>query len=130
MVNELIVPLAFAGSHIHCHNPAGKQVVAMAITTIVIPGGVFYREIDMAEFGIAGNGCPDTRVAGHVVTAQPGFITIFASRRNGVKSPQELAGMHIEATDIPLGIVFCPGSAAGAVRGANYDNVVHDERRC
>src|SRR5690606_11943670 len=73
MVNELVVPTAFTGAHIQRHQAAGEQVGTGSVATVVVAGGILYRQINQSQFGVAGHGCPDAGVAGVLIAAiEPG----------------------------------------------------------
>ncbi len=131
MVNLLEVPQALAGTHIESNDAAGEQVVTRAITTVVVTGRVFDRQVDNAQFRITGDGGPDTGVAGEVdALIEPGFIADFATHRNGMEGPQQFASVYVEAANVADHVLFGTGATASGVRRTHDNDIVHDKRRC
>ena len=58
----------------------------------------------------------------------PGVVAELAGRRNGVEDPEALAGLDVEAADVALRVRLAPRRVAGAVRGADDDDVARDDR--
>ena len=129
-MNELVVPLAFAGLEVNGHQRFAEQVVAKAMTAVVIGSGRFHGQIHQTEVRIGRHLGPDAGIAveiGGVVF--PRVITKLAFERDGVEGPDDLARLHVEGADQTLGVVVGVDGHAFFEGGAHHDGVFHNQRR-
>ena len=49
VMNELVMPDALSGPRIHAHEAAREEVVAGAVSTVVVAGCRFDRQVHVAE---------------------------------------------------------------------------------
>ena len=69
VMDQLVIPDALAGLRIETNEAVGKQIGAGALAAVSIAAGRFDRNVDVAEFFVAGEGSPGAGVAGEL----PGF---------------------------------------------------------
>src|SRR5271165_1511020 len=90
----------------------------------------FDREIDQVELFVGGDLSPDASVAGvGPGIVQPGLDSEFAGLRDGVKDPQTFSGVYVVAANVAFDVLVAFRNAAGAMRGADDDDVVGDHGR-
>ena len=130
MVDELEVPDALAGLQIDGDEALGEQVVAGPMAAEVVAGRDLDRQVRDAELLVDGDLRPHAGVAGVLPRLlEPRVVAELAGLRNGVEDPQPLAGARVVAADVALGVLHAARRRAGAMRGADDDDVLGDDRR-
>ena len=94
----------------------------------LVAGGQFDAQIGQAQLLIGADLRPVAGIARifRRTGLQPGVIAELAFLGDVVEDPQPLAGLHIEAAHIALGIVLDGWVVAGGVGGADDDHVARD----
>src|SRR5215469_7365666 len=95
----------------------------------VVAGGQLDRKIDEIELFVGGDLSPHASVAGvGPGIVQPAFDAEFAGLGNGVEDPQTFSAADVVAADVPFDVLETLRHTAGAVGGADDDDVVGDHR--
>src|SRR5262245_54436268 len=125
---HLEVPDSCAGLCLERHQTLGKEVVARALSPVIIIGRRRERQIDVAQLLVAAHQRPDIRVAGILPgVVLPRFDAWLLALRHGMEYPPLLASAHIKASDV----TWRHGFQAWIVpdRGPNDNDVAADNGR-
>src|SRR5579864_2071179 len=118
---ELIVPLDLAGLWIKRENAVGIEILALSDAGVE-RSGIADSPIDSVQFRIERAGDPSGTAPELPGVARPRIVARFALTRDGVGSPEVLAGTGIPAVDEEARAVLRPGDASD-------DHAVGDEGR-
>ena len=130
VLDELLVPDAFARLHVQRDDAGAEQVVAGAEAAEVVDGGAVGRHVDEAALRIRRHRRPRRHVAGPLPRVVfPRVVAKLTRPRNHVELPQELPGLRVVGQDVP-GHVFDAGLVVTLFgRVADDQHVVDDNRR-
>ena len=133
------MPDAFAGPGVDGDQALREQVVAGPVPAVVVVGRRRQREIDVAEFRVAGRVRPHVRVAAvlprHAVVHRvdaPGLDPELVLQRDGVERPEVLARAYVVAAHVAAGRLLVGDPLIGGDVldvGADDHHVVDDDRR-
>jgi hypothetical protein len=129
VVDDLEVPLAFAGGRIETHERFRKEVGARPAAAVVVVARRADRQVHEAPFGVQRHGRPDVGVAGELPRVLlPRLVAELAGLGNGVERPHQLAGPRVKRPHVARRVVSVHQAVAYA---APYDHeiAVHDGRR-
>ena len=130
MMHHLEVPLLHAGGEIKTDKTLAVQVVAGAMTAVVVAGGRLDGQIHEPERFIHRELRPHPRVAGGLGgVLEPRVVARLARLRNGVKDPQALAGARVVTADVALVVAERLRRAALAEGRADNHHVACYDRR-
>ena len=125
VVHELVVPDALAGLQIDGDEAFAEQVVAGTMAAVVVAGRDLDRQIGDAELLVDGHLRPDAGIAGvGPRVLEPRVVAELAGARNRVEDPQPLAGARVVAANVALRVGLAARRRAGAMRGADDDDVL------
>ena len=103
VVDELVVPLPFAGLQIDGDEALAEQTVPRAMAAVVVAGRHLDRQIRQAELFVDRYLPPDAGVPGvDPRVLFPGVVAEFAQLRDRVEDPEPLAGPDVEPADVTL----------------------------
>ena len=137
VMHELVVPLALPRLDIEREQRFREQrrlgrafFIAAAMATVIVAGRQLDGHVDDAELFVGAHLRPDAGVTGVGRRIRiPRVVAGFALHRDGVENPDALAGTDIEAANEALDVGLALRCAAFAMRGANHDHVLGDDRR-
>ena len=99
MVNNLIVPEAFAGGGIQSHQRIGKEILTVTLGAIEIGLGGLGSDIHDPAFLVQGLSGPWHEPGGCFVSlGRPRVVTEFPRARNEMENPAASARAHVEAS--------------------------------
>src|SRR5215469_18948291 len=105
-MHDLEIPFALARFQIDTDQALAEQIIPGTFAAIIIRGWRFDRHINVPKLRIDGDLRPDAGVAIYVGRSVfPGVVTELAFFRDRMKSPKKFAGLDVEGTHQPLGIV-------------------------
>ena len=100
-MHHLEVPDSYAGLRLERHQALGTEVVARALSPILIIGRRTEGPIDVSQLLVAAHYRPDIHIAGMLPgVILPRFDAWFFALRHSMENPPLLAGPHIKASDV------------------------------
>ena len=100
------------------------------VAAVEVAGRHLDGDVDVAELFVAGQRRPRAGVAGVLPgVVLPGLVAELAGLRDGLERPDALAGADVEAADVAGNVRLRRRRGAGDHRGADDDDVAHDDRR-
>ncbi len=130
VMHELVVPDALAGLQIDGDEAFAEQIVAGTMSAEIVAGWNFNGQVGDAELLVDGDLRPHAGVAGVGPRIfQPGVVAELTGPRDGVKRPEAFPGARVVAAHVPFRVGLAARRRSGAVRGADDDDVLGDDRR-
>ena len=128
VLHGLEVPDPLAGAGVEADDGLREEVVAEAVSAVVVVARRPDREVDEPPFGVEGHGRPDVRVADSVPGAVlPGVVAELAGLRDQVEGPDQLAGFGAERLHVAWRIALVDEAVPDAV--PHDHQVLEDDRR-
>ena len=126
VLDALEMPHALAGARVEREHAVGKEVVAVAVHTVEIEGSGSGRGEHHGVRLIDRHARPRVGAAAQLIRlGGPRVVAELARLRNGVEDPAQLAGHHVEGTDVSRRSGQRFGHAA-----AEDQHVFEDRARC
>ena len=129
MVHHLVMPAPFSGFDIQRNKTGSEEVVAWAMSTVIVDRRTIRRNIDQSEFGVGGHRSPRRHITGPFPRIIfPGVVPKFTRSGYDIKLPFEITGIGIVSEDIAR-YVFDPRLQIPLLsRIPNYDSVINHNR--
>ena len=115
------MPFALSSGRIEGHDGAGEKVVALADFPIHVGAGVASCPVKSVELGVVAARQPGGRAPQFPAIVFPGFVTKLTGARDGIETPDALAGGGVVSVYKAADAVLAPRNA--------YDDLVLDRER-
>src|SRR5262245_18612684 len=127
MVHELEMPLPLAGLQIDADKTLGIEVVARAVTAVVVGRRRFDRQVDETEFLVDADLSPHTDVASALPrVVLPGSAAGIQRRWDGVELPELFPCAYIKRPHEAFRVVVRGDGRAFPERGSDDDHITGD----
>ena len=128
MLHGLEVPDPLAGAGVEADDGLREEVVAEAVSAVVVVAWRPDGEVDEPAFGVEGHRRPDVGVAYPVPGAVlPGVVSELAGLRDQVEGPDQLAGRRAERLHVARRVALVDEAVPDAV--PHDHQVLEDDRR-
>src|SRR5689334_11003493 len=130
MMHDLVIPFARTGLEIETDEALAVEIVARAMSTVVVARRRFDGQIDESQILVHRDLRPDAGVAGVLGrSVEPRLGSRLALLRNRVEGPEALASAHVEAADVAFVVPETLRRRPFAKRRADDDHVAPHHRR-